>query len=550
MNLADHVAHVASSLTIMDRATAKRSPWKSYDEQRELWRLLAEHRQVVVAKPRKVGATTAGVLWDVLETDAADHAGDRFVCLVAIDTDDKAKELCDLAKDFCRQLKRKVSGNSHEIVWPNGSRIVFVSAGAHNPARSGTPHRAHLTELPFWADPQRAYNSIISSLSDNASVLIETTFDVVGGPFPRDLWRGQTRDPESGRIVEVAPGMKRHFFSVEAHDSYRADERLITDEQWEECSDKHGFTMRSAAAWWLAVALPGRVGGDMTSLMHDFPQRPEHLFAVAAGREIKLTPKIAPVYDTLKCIGKDGEQWTIDIYGDPVGRYDELSGRVVVDDDAPLDIRRHSRLVFVTVDTRGAGKSRGTVVVGDGGTGRLLGCLASDRIEHDDLAACAQVAADFWRSRIEETSGERTRVVVLIENNGIGRATCTEARRIGLEHAEVDQSPTTQEGKSESAMCLLAAKRAIELTTIADGPPELAEECDELRRDERGNLVGRKDVLMSIGMYLRKRTSDGLQETESEEYRRKMEQRMRMRLDDAIAHDMLTGSNFRPKWGI
>jgi hypothetical protein len=34
------------------------------------------------------------------------------------------------------------------------------------------------------------------------------------------------------------------------------------------------------------------------------------------------------------------------------------------------------------------------------------------------------------------------------------------------------------------------------------GPSDLAEECDDLAKDERGNWKGRKDLLMAIGFGL------------------------------------------------
>lgn len=530
----DEIARIASALTLQDRATSARTLWKPNDEQVALWRLLCEHRYVLVAKPRKTGISTAVVLDDLLWTNAADDAGNRVRTVFAIDKDDKALEHLQRAHDFATQLglqvKKNESAGGYRLTFPNGSRLDFVSLGGEEPGRGGDIHRLHITELPYAASPEKAYHALRSACADNAIVIIETTM-TSSDAFTVALWRGWRRDEETQRQIPVGTEFTRKFFSVEDQKSYRLAEAeyaerrkkkpdlppYLTAEQWA-YAQKQGFTIKEAAAWWLLEALPNKAQGDLLTLMHDYPQIEEHLFVAEAGRVVTLTPQIATVVERRELHGLSGKTWHLDVYVRP----EDCSGAV-----------------YITIDTAGGrNKTRSVVLVVDRRSAQILASFCSAVVMYDDLARMAQLARHYYlevapsKGRATVTRGAD----IIVEVNGIGASTAHELAKIGEPHNEMDQVKNYTEHGEDA--CLKFAKRQIEtrvpvlkldaagkvardekgnpVTTghevsVVAGPPELAAECDALKR-EKGVLVGMKDVLMTYGMALVRRHEEGIRD--------------------------------------
>ncbi len=90
--------------------------------------------------------------------------------------------------------------------------------------------------------------------------------------------------------------------------------------------------------------------------------------------------------------------------------------------------------------------------------------------------------------------GETTTPLILVETNGIGRATYQALTHAGIPCSQV----TTKEDTRYSG--LLCVKRAVE-TGIIEGPPELAREADLLVVVD-GKFEGPKDLSMAIGFCL------------------------------------------------
>jgi hypothetical protein len=518
----------------MSRADGTRSPWRPYHEQDELFTLLEQHLALFIAKPRKTGISTGSEFIDVLETMAADEEGNRIRTVFAIDTDDKTYEHCAQLADFAAQLEIEHDAKDQWITFPNGSEIVCITAGGKQPGRGGTIHRLHVTELPFWKDPKGNYQALRSSCIDRPRITIETTLDP-RSKFCMDLWRGVDED---GRAL--GPEFHRHFWKVEHHIAYRlprverptgADAFLdidghvviLTSEQWKFAQDE-GFTRKDAAAWWLHHALPNLCAGDAVQLMHDYPQCERHLFQAAAGRVIKATPKVLEPIAVTVVPGVGGDQWRVHVYVPK----EETSGQLLIGVD--------------TAQARGV--SRSVVVVVDKRSGRICASFASAHILEDDLAAIVQVLQHDYEYR--DVRGNLTVPLALIEDNGIGTATVHQAQRRGVIFQTVTQRGDKHTTTTEE--CISAAKRAIE-AGIGYGPRELAEECDELRREDDGSFVGRKDMIVAYGICMRRREVDGHAAVDpAAEKLRKDRGSFRAELRAYLRKK--SASAARPKWGL
>lgn len=520
---ARHLKRIARHLTLMDRATSTRVPWAPHAEQDALWDLLSEHRRVIIAKPRKTGISTACTLPEVVDAGAADAEGDQVYYVCAIDTDEKAGMQARTAIDFAQQLGLKIRAHANGFTLPRtSSEVLYVTAGGKLAGRGSTIHRLRCTELPFWRDPQREYQSLRSACADDAPIVIETTMDVDKDGYARALWRGQIRDPFSSGVLPLAPEFKRHFYKVEDHASYVRDPGDITDDEWRRCREDHGFTSRAHAAWWLRHALVNLAAGDETQLMHDYPQREEHLFAAASGRVVTVTPKIAPVVERIVTHGLGGHPWTTEVYVKP----EEASGAACV-----------------AVDTAwGRDKTRSVVLVVDLHDGKILASFCSAVIMFDDLA---RVAAGVWaayRDRMPRTPLVQSRCDVLIEINGSGHATSHEATKIHLPHITMDQVKNFHSHGADA--CVKHAKRQIEAGLVA-GPPELAEECDSLQKVD-GRYVGLKDILMTYGMALLKRVELGVRDDRWKVARRDPG---RIYIEDRMKEERIAHRRTRGGWG-
>lgn len=538
------VSMVARGLTIMSRLTSKREPWQVFDEQVEAWRLMEEHRYLLLAKARKIGISTACELYDVLWTMVQDKDGNRVRCVIAIDTDTKAQEHAAQVIDFCSQLKIKLAGkNAHGVTFPNGSQIECITAGGEDPGRGGQVHRLHVTELPFWAKPQENFQALRSSCADTAAVVIETTMN------NRSEWVVNLWDGAKANVNEF----HAHFWRTQSQASYRSDVK-ITDAEWQTARSE-GFTDRRAAAWWLKEALPNKCTGSWAMLLHDFPQKEEHLFASDHGRVITVDPPLAVVDGHLEVHGLRGDTWAIEVYGehDYLMRgtdyvYDDNGKPVVTDTRQIAD----SGQVVITVDTAyGVKKTNSIVLAVDKKSRRPLACFHDNTILHDDLARVAMTLRDFYKTKRPPTMKHiyNDSVTLVVEDDGIGSATCTELMTLGCPHERFHQGNVDLVGNSNASRCITAAKTHIE-AGMRGAPSILRAECRELVRDEKQQLKGRKDCVMMYGManvIIDERPYQAPRDKEAEK-----ERAQRMSFEDSLREHLESAGGsgtIRPPWG-
>lgn len=460
---ADTIVEIASHLRIVDHITGASSSWMMNAEQRRYLSESEAHPFLFVSKPRQIGMTTVVTLDDVLAVQLADSAGHRMRCGIVVDTDEKTRERMSLAADFCAQIGLPVNANTNRIVFPNKSEIIGMTAGGNRAGASTTFQRLHLSELPFWPDPAETYAALMPALSPGGTCVIESTMDTTTA-FARDLWRAQNQ-------------YHKVFFPVEDHLEYRAPAGELLPEK-EEWLRKEGFNHAEAMAWWM-WALENLCGGDVVRCMREFPQRPEHMFQSATARWVRTTPKVLEPIDRVRVIGVT-DTWHLDVFVKP----SETTGDIMIGVDTAT----------------GKGQDRSVVAVIDRISRRMVACFASDVALGDDVAKVAQAA---WVHYAKEEDDPRTggklwrRPYVLIEDNTTGQVVIQPARRLGFPFDTFDTDEATKlQGLSE-------AKRAVEAGQF-EGPKELAQECDELHRNEHGRFIGHKDILMAAGFCYRR----------------------------------------------
>lgn len=459
-------------LVIPDKVTGSLIPWVPTSEQERMCRESCANDWLIVAKPRQIYASTYFCAEDVLWTLAQDDDGQRVTTAIVVDTDAKAHARLEVCRDFVRQMRvrhtwKQASGTSPaRIVFPGGSQIQAFTAGGRRAGSSVSFQRFHFTELPYWPNATQAYGSLMPALSRLGQVKIETTMDIVE-PLAKNLW---VTDNRFGKL----------FFSVEDHAEYRADPGLISDDEWAELRDE-GYTDRSAAAWFGGV-VDSEFGGDRTHAFRLYPQRPEHMWQSAAGRFISITPRVV---EPLRVEVVDGvaDSWRLEVYREP----SDCSEQIVIG-----------------VDTAsGKERDRSAVAVIDKRDRALVAAFTSDVIWPDDLALVAKRAQDaYTRKRplpgvliaTSRDPGQWTPLVI-VEDNGIGDATWKACLRAGVRGMPVT---TTEQSKMAG---LLRVKRAVETGELS-GPRDLADECDDLHRDDLGRFKGRKDLCMAVGFAL------------------------------------------------
>ena len=499
---ARQIEDIARRLRITDFETGTSFPWRPSQEQVAAWEFSAKHRRKFIAKPRRVFISTAFDLEDALWTATCDAARHRVRCAVVLDTDDKVRERTWQMGSFLAQLGIPHDRSDHRIAFPGESEIVGLTAGGKRAGASTGFQRIRYSEFSYYSGDTA---SIMATAGADAEEVIETTVDITAanGEGARHYWRSP--------VV----GFARLFFPFEMHAIYRGDPEAITDDEWRWAQDE-GFSMRAAAAYWLREIVPNKCGGDVAKAMHEYPQRPEHMFQASSSRTIAVTPEVRQPTHEIRVPGASSE-WVVDVYRQP----ENTSGHVVIGVDTSLARQR----------------SRSAVVVVDKADLAICACLASDVIREDDLARvalAAQAAYEGW----DRLRARPIPAFIVCESNGIGQATCHQLDRLGASYDSLEQDEASKD------QCVLEAKRAIE-SGQCSGPVELAEECDELHRDPKtGRYVGRKDVIMALGMALRARREDT---PAAEPYKDGVD---RFRIDDIVREGkIMQGLGARPPWG-
>lgn len=477
---ADDVEAIASKLTIADKATGASLPWVVTAPQRKVWHLLETGGWYFFTKPRQAFFTTAIELDDVLWCWANDAMGNRVRCAFVIHTADATVERAEQARSFIEQLGIDAHCTTDHVLFPNRSELVFITAGTRGGAgRSGSFQRAHLSELPFWPAHDDPLAALLPTLSDDGQVVIETTLDMSqpSGPRAKKLWRDKNR-------------YEKVFVSLEENPRYRADPRLITDEEWARLSTPdRGFTDRGAAAWWQKVAVPDLCTGDESRAKREFPQREEDMFTAGSGRWVPVTPVVTPVHHYAEL--KPDPSW-------PHKDREGMPSGVVAEIRRPL-AQTSMQLVAAIDIGKGVGRDFTVVVIIDKRDNFVCASLASNQYDVFEFARLAAALLKLYSIDpvqtpwLVERPGVESEVVV--EENGIGEAMVLKLRELGV---SLGLQWTSESSKIEG---LTLAKQAIVRGEVF-GPAELADECDELHQNEKGEFVGRKDMLMAVGFAL------------------------------------------------
>ncbi|MEK9644302.1 MAG: hypothetical protein VW547_02030 [Alphaproteobacteria bacterium] len=513
------VMRAASGLRLTDFETGATIQWEPIPAQAKCVAARWKHQNVFVAKPRRIYASTIFDLDDALFARLNDADGNRVRVGVALDTDDHTRERTLQMSSFLTQLNVQHERTEGRIVFQTNKRrdrsprawtaseiVVFTAGGRRAQAGSGL-QRVRYSEAAYYKPGEIA--TISAAVGQVGQEIIETTLGSHAQNFIeiRNRWRDQkARNP-----------YHQLRLTVEDHPLYRLPDEEIDDEEWE-AMQARGFVIRGAAAYWLRVILP-KFGGDVTRARGEYPQLESDMFEAIGGRYILRSPLVAGIYDVQTVPGMRGQTWEIVYHADP----QLMAGRAII-----------------AVDTSGRGHSRSAVLAIDENSAEILASVSGEDLAHDDLARCAAV----MQHRLH-VHRHLPRPTLLVEDNGIGNATCTELDTIGVPYARVNQD---EESASD---CMLAAKTAIEGLSVWEAPKELVEECDELVRVPKAaggfTWKGRKDLLMCLGMALQYRQIDGYAKplTPREQY----ERRERMDFAERMREDALE-RRIKPPWGV
>lgn len=452
-----------SLLEIDDQGGTGRIPFAFNAGQRALSSVMCAYSLIMILKARQMGITTEVLAADLAFCVHSDISGRPAECAFVIDKADKAKKKIDLVEMWCNRTGIPGRRRGDDILFPNGSALRGVTAGAQDAVRSDSLKRVHITEWPFWAKPQETFQDIMSTLGtgDNVSVVIETTYRR-HHPFVSKFWS------DANDFAKV-------FLPFSLHETYhRPDlvDKLLPSEIEMLTAEGFGDKMAAGAGWlWM---LQNKMGGDLSALKNEFPERPEHCFAKAEGRWVLRDPETLGPLDIVTVESVNGTQsWELEVYVHP----EDVRGRCIV-----------------AVDTaEGVGQDRSVVLVVDMETGRICACFASEWCAYDDLARVAGAAFDHFT--ISPGAGKRRhrhlRPELVVEKNGPGYPTVRELRKSAYPaFAYVQDESTKYRG-------LVHAKREVEAGR-AYGPYALVEDCRDCHKDG-SRWKGRKDVLVSLG---------------------------------------------------
>lgn len=422
--------------------------WTLNRSQERLAGALAEGKSVIVLKLRQEGITSVCLLWLMLL--AVINPGLSF--LIVLHDDESAKDKLAILRDWLGQVGVKPDmAQAHKLRLPNGAEVHAKTSHSGEAegnearkGRSGTYAAALLSEAAYYRN-DKALGAIKAAVGRGPIVLESTASGPHG--FFATLWHD-----------EAAP-YEKVFLSVEDSDRCRMPEDTITDEEWARLQTEHGFKSREHAAFWSHELRA--VGGDVLSMLREYPVKPEDPFRASEGAWVAKVPK---VLDPLRVTSTG-----VHIYAEP-----------------NLD-RRQKRYVL-------------TQDVGEGVGGDWTPLFVLDRETHDIVAG--------WWSNTTPTD-EAAQVVrwlfeqyrpdaCLVERNGVGVSAIKEARRLNVPVVEVWATEPEKYAK------LLAAKRYLEERERV--PEILVEESESLRvrltRRNRYQWIGRKDGMIALGQAL------------------------------------------------
>ncbi len=447
------VAAIARGMRITQLDGGATARWEPNHEQLSTWDAADDHRRRYITKSRRIGVSTALDFERCIWTTGCASFGHRVRAGIFIHVEDKVRERIAQCSAFLQQLGVAFTPKTFSIEFPGGSEIVGHTAGGDSASRSEGFQHATYEEYAFYKPG--AYGEISPSIGKGAIETIATTIDVgaSNGIKAREMWRTEN-------------GYHKMFFPFEHHKEYRADPMLISEERWA-WAQAQGFTRRDSAAYWLTELLPNKCEGDVMRAFREYPPTEDKMFASSDSLWIARTPELAIPIDGFSVLGIRGDDWPVHVYRQPKDCVGKL---------------------LIGVDTaEGKGLDRSVAIVVDEVDWRPAAIMVSDRIVFDDLARVVlELQQRYTKNGVAPAA--------IIEEIGIGSATCTAAANLGV---IFDRHTPSAENKYRG---LLMSKMAVE-SGLLQGPMELTVECDELHRDAKtGEFKGRKDILMAYGM--------------------------------------------------
>jgi len=278
-------------------------PFKPYGTQRyllsEILSALAEGiHNIIIVKPRQVGATTLMLLWDAFWLLKNDGLTGQFVA----DSDGNKTINRHLLNDIIRTLPVKYSravrvNNRALMSWAHGSRFMFQTAGTRFAKRTGRSrglNYLHATEVAYWED-QDAITALQNSLSERHPLSLYIWESTANGyNHFYDMYQDGLHAVTT-RVIFV-PWWRHELYSTLALDEPARtkvfqvywDGTLSPDEHsWQrEITRRWGVTLTPHQwAWWRwRLAEKGGKRHDALLRMHeDFPTLPEHAFQASGG---------------------------------------------------------------------------------------------------------------------------------------------------------------------------------------------------------------------------------------------------------------------------
>jgi len=437
----DAVLKLAPQLTILHQVHKEKRPFELTDEQKRMLRGILQGQNTIILKGRQISASTLVCLVDALV--AVINADVKVA--ICCDTQTKANDLLAKARNFLIQmgLSLDVDHIKRVKLAHNGSEIHAISThgGESNEesrvGRSASYQYLHMSELPYWGN-EKAYGALLAT-SSGAPVVIESTAKRSGDLFHR-LWQADN-------------GFTKLFFSVNDHHAYRKRADRISDARWEELKQL-GATNRKTASWWDAQLRA--TGGDETTMLRDYPFKPEHPFVNNAERHIKVDPQIRPHTAWAK-------DKTVKVFA----------------------ARHEAPRTIMAVDPAGGGGN---------GDNAVIALLNSD---NKQIVATWSSNITTMQPQVElinKLYDEYKPCAVLVEANGMGQAWVDLLKTRGVPVTEVQTDSASKE------LGLDLVKWAIEAGEI-NGPEELVWEAQHMHY-KRGKAAGPKDMLMCLGFAL------------------------------------------------
>lgn len=187
----------------------------------------------IILKARQMGMSSLILaMWLV---DCIYH--DNLNAVIVSHEADATRRLLDRAEFYLESLPDEVdvpleTSSRNEFKFEEtGSRFYIGTAGSKAFGRGDTIHRAHLSELAWWADAS-ILTGLFQSIPDSGEIVIESTANGMGNDYHKRWVKAKNGE---GRFTP-------HFFSWKDFDEYRADtkaDNLTPKEQ--QLMAKHGL---------------------------------------------------------------------------------------------------------------------------------------------------------------------------------------------------------------------------------------------------------------------------------------------------------------------